>query len=63
MAFASAVIGMSFMVLSFPITGKLAQLVNDVQTNQMKRTDERIQTISESTLLSYLVLLWHIDSL
>ncbi|CCO33309.1 ATP-binding cassette transporter abc4 Short=ABC transporter abc4 [Rhizoctonia solani AG-1 IB] len=44
----SAVIGMSFMVLSFPITGKLAQLVNDVQTNQMKRTDERIQTISET---------------
>ncbi|CCO37550.1 ATP-binding cassette transporter abc4 Short=ABC transporter abc4 [Rhizoctonia solani AG-1 IB] len=43
----SAVVGMGFMVLSFPIPGKLAKLVNDVQTERMKKTDERVQTISE----------------
>ncbi|CAE6448536.1 unnamed protein product [Rhizoctonia solani] len=44
----SSVVGMVFLVLSFPIPGKLAQLVNDVQTERMKKTDERIQAISES---------------
>ncbi|CAE6498063.1 unnamed protein product, partial [Rhizoctonia solani] len=44
----SSVVGMLFLVLSFPIPGKLAQLVNDVQTERMKKTDERIQAISES---------------
>jgi hypothetical protein len=48
MDFVSAVVGMGFMVLSFPIPGKLAKLVNDVQTERMKKTDERVQTISES---------------
>ncbi|KAF8758431.1 P-loop containing nucleoside triphosphate hydrolase protein [Rhizoctonia solani] len=43
----SSVIGMAFMVLSFPIPGKLAQLVNNVQTERMKKTDERVQAISE----------------
>ncbi|KAH7340934.1 hypothetical protein B0J17DRAFT_716110 [Rhizoctonia solani] len=44
----SSVVGMIFLVISFPIPGKLAQLVNDVQTERMKKTDERIQAISES---------------
>ncbi|KAJ1309694.1 hypothetical protein OPQ81_006459 [Rhizoctonia solani] len=44
----SAVVGMVFMLVSFPVPGKLAQLVNDVQTERMKKTDERIQAISES---------------
>ncbi|QRW27528.1 ABC transporter transmembrane region [Rhizoctonia solani] len=44
----SAIIGMCFMVLSFPIPGKLAQLVNDVEKKQMKKTDERVQIISET---------------
>ncbi|KAF8758900.1 P-loop containing nucleoside triphosphate hydrolase protein [Rhizoctonia solani] len=43
-----AIIGMCFMVLSFPIPGKLAQLVNDVEKKQMKKTDERVQIISET---------------
>ncbi|ELU44867.1 ATP-binding cassette transporter [Rhizoctonia solani AG-1 IA] len=46
-SFTSSVIGMAFMVLSFPIPGKLAQLVNNVQTERMKKTDERVQAISE----------------
>ncbi|CAE6444373.1 unnamed protein product, partial [Rhizoctonia solani] len=44
----SSVVGMVFMIISFPIPGKLAQLVNTVQTERMKKTDERIQAISES---------------
>ncbi|KEP49369.1 ABC transporter [Rhizoctonia solani 123E] len=44
----SSIVGMTFMIISFPIPGKLAQLVNDVQTERMKKTDERIQAISES---------------
>ncbi|KAG9098020.1 hypothetical protein FS749_004906 [Ceratobasidium sp. UAMH 11750] len=44
----SAVIGMAAMVLSFPIPGKLAQLVNNVQVERMKKTDARVQSITES---------------
>ncbi|KAF8744087.1 P-loop containing nucleoside triphosphate hydrolase protein, partial [Rhizoctonia solani] len=44
----SAVIGMGFMVLSFPIPGKLAYLFNDIQVARMKKTDARVQTVTES---------------
>ncbi|CAE6479744.1 unnamed protein product [Rhizoctonia solani] len=44
----SAVIGMGFMVLSFPIPGKLAYLVNNVQVARMKKTDSRVQAVTES---------------
>ncbi|CEL51761.1 ATP-binding cassette transporter abc4 OS=Schizosaccharomyces pombe (strain 972 / ATCC 24843) GN=abc4 PE=3 SV=1 [Rhizoctonia solani AG-1 IB] len=44
----SAVIGMTVMILSFPIPGKLAYLVNNVQVARMKKTDARVQTVTES---------------
>lgn len=37
----SSVIGMGFMILSFPIPGKLAQLVNNVQAERMKKVSFR----------------------
>ncbi|KAH7340935.1 hypothetical protein B0J17DRAFT_612426 [Rhizoctonia solani] len=46
----SAIIGMSIMILSFPIPGKVAHLVNNVQVARMKKacTDARVQTVTES---------------
>ncbi|KAG8744472.1 hypothetical protein FRC11_013448, partial [Ceratobasidium sp. 423] len=44
----SAVIGMTVMILSFPIPGKVAYLVNNVQVSRMKKTDARVQTVTES---------------
>ncbi|KAG9103574.1 hypothetical protein FRC06_009826 [Ceratobasidium sp. 370] len=44
----SAVVGMTAMVLSFPIPGKVAQLVNNVQVERMKKTDARVQGVTES---------------
>ncbi|QRW14592.1 ABC transporter transmembrane region [Ceratobasidium sp. AG-Ba] len=43
----SAVVGMAAMVLSFPIPGKVAQLTNNVQVERMKKTDSRVQSITE----------------
>ncbi|QRW27550.1 ABC transporter transmembrane region [Rhizoctonia solani] len=53
-----AVIGMGFMVLSFPVTGILARLVNDVQTKRMRKTDERVQAISETLSIIRMVKLF-----
>ncbi|KAJ1309716.1 hypothetical protein OPQ81_006481 [Rhizoctonia solani] len=44
----SAVIGMAVMVLSFPIPGKVAHIINNVQVSRMKKTDARVQTVTES---------------
>ncbi|KAF8758575.1 P-loop containing nucleoside triphosphate hydrolase protein [Rhizoctonia solani] len=57
-SFVSAVIGMGFMVLSFPVTGILARLVNDVQTKRMRKTDERVQAISETLSIIRMVKLF-----
>ncbi|KAF8710653.1 P-loop containing nucleoside triphosphate hydrolase protein, partial [Rhizoctonia solani] len=57
-SFVSAVIGMGFMVLSFPVTGILARLVNDVQTKRMRKTDERVQAISEALSIIRMVKLF-----
>ncbi|CAE6467389.1 unnamed protein product [Rhizoctonia solani] len=43
----SAVVGMACMALFFPIPGKIAHLVNGIQGEKMKRTDARVQSITE----------------
>ncbi|KAG9126177.1 hypothetical protein FRC07_004584 [Ceratobasidium sp. 392] len=44
----SAIVGMVAMLVSFPIPGKVAQLVNNVQVERMKKTDARVQSVTES---------------
>ncbi|QRV86037.1 ABC transporter transmembrane region [Ceratobasidium sp. AG-Ba] len=43
----SAIVGMAVMVVSVPIPGKVAQLLNSVQTERMKKTDARVQSVTE----------------
>ncbi|KDQ20385.1 hypothetical protein BOTBODRAFT_305749 [Botryobasidium botryosum FD-172 SS1] len=43
-----ALVGIGFMVISIPLPGKIAQLVNNVQKERMKRTDGRVQAVTES---------------
>ncbi|CAE6535559.1 unnamed protein product [Rhizoctonia solani] len=43
----SAVVGMVCMAISFPLPGKVAQLVNGIQGEKMKKTDARVQNITE----------------
>ncbi|QRV86038.1 ABC transporter transmembrane region [Ceratobasidium sp. AG-Ba] len=43
----SAVIGMLVMLLSLPLPGKIAQLLNNVQVERIKKTDARVQNITE----------------
>ncbi|KAF8594046.1 hypothetical protein BDV93DRAFT_529547 [Ceratobasidium sp. AG-I] len=43
----SAVLGMAVMVLLFPVPGKVARMVNNVQVALMKKTDTRVQMITE----------------
>ncbi|KAG9104015.1 hypothetical protein FRC06_006095 [Ceratobasidium sp. 370] len=44
----SAIIGMAVMVLFAPVPTVLADLVNSIQSERMKKTDARVQTITES---------------
>ncbi|CEL54793.1 ATP-binding cassette transporter abc4 OS=Schizosaccharomyces pombe (strain 972 / ATCC 24843) GN=abc4 PE=3 SV=1 [Rhizoctonia solani AG-1 IB] len=43
----SAVVGMISMALFFPLPRKVAQLVNGIQEEKMKRADARVQNITE----------------
>ncbi|KEP52172.1 multidrug resistance-associated ABC transporter [Rhizoctonia solani 123E] len=43
----SAVVGMACMALFFPLPGKVAHLVNGIQGEKMKKTDARVQSITE----------------
>ncbi|CAE6514065.1 unnamed protein product [Rhizoctonia solani] len=43
----SAVVGMACMALFFPLPGKIAHLVNGIQAEKMKKTDARVQSITE----------------
>ncbi|CAE6385646.1 unnamed protein product [Rhizoctonia solani] len=43
----SAVVGMACMALFFPLPRKIAQLVNGIQGEKMKKTDARVQSITE----------------
>ncbi|CAE7169341.1 unnamed protein product [Rhizoctonia solani] len=44
----SAVIGMGIMIVSIPIPGKVAHIINNAQVLRMKKTDARVQTVTES---------------
>ncbi|KEP45171.1 ABC transporter, partial [Rhizoctonia solani 123E] len=44
----SAIIGMTIMIVSIPIPGKVAHLINNAQVSRMKKTDARVQTVTES---------------
>ncbi|KAJ7102323.1 hypothetical protein B0H15DRAFT_943257 [Mycena belliarum] len=44
----SAFIGMGVMVLLFPLPGYVAKLVQTVQQERLKRTDSRVQTVTET---------------
>ncbi|KAF8513392.1 hypothetical protein JB92DRAFT_3116459 [Gautieria morchelliformis] len=43
----SALAGMSVMVVSIPLPGYIAQLLDHVQTQRMKKTDARVQSVTE----------------
>ncbi|KDQ18018.1 hypothetical protein BOTBODRAFT_155037 [Botryobasidium botryosum FD-172 SS1] len=44
----SAAIGMGFLLVTFPLPGITARAINKTQIEQMKRTDGRVQAISET---------------
>lgn len=44
----SAFVGMGVMVLTLPVPGYVAKIAQDVQTARMKKTDARVQTVTES---------------
>ncbi|KAJ7693691.1 P-loop containing nucleoside triphosphate hydrolase protein, partial [Mycena rosella] len=44
----SAFVGMGVMVLLFPLPGYVAKLVQTVQQERLKRTDSRVQTVTET---------------
>ncbi|QRV86003.1 ABC transporter transmembrane region [Ceratobasidium sp. AG-Ba] len=44
----SAIIGMVVLLASVPIPAKMANLINEIQSQRMKKTDARVETISES---------------
>ncbi|TDL23375.1 hypothetical protein BD410DRAFT_820769 [Rickenella mellea] len=43
----SALIGMIVMVLGVPVTGYIANIIQNVQVERMKKTDSRVQLVSE----------------
>ncbi|KAG8864753.1 hypothetical protein FRB96_003338, partial [Tulasnella sp. 330] len=44
----SAFVGLATMILTIPIPGKLVTLLHGLQVEQMKKTDARVQSITES---------------
>ncbi|KZO93694.1 ATP-binding cassette transporter [Calocera viscosa TUFC12733] len=44
----AAVVGMAVLILSVPLPGKVAQWVQAIQTERMKKTDARVQSITET---------------
>jgi hypothetical protein len=45
----SAFVGLGVMVALFPVPGYVTKLVQDVQVVRLKRTDARVQIVSESS--------------
>lgn len=60
----SAFVGLAVMVITFPIPGYLASKVQSIQDERLKRTDSRVQIVTESELIwqRFLSFLW-IDDL
>ena len=44
----SAFMGLLAMVLLFPVPGYVASMIQDVQGEKMKKTDARVQSVTES---------------
>lgn len=45
----SAFVGLGVIIIMFPIPGYLAKVVQDVQGATLKKTDARVQAVSESS--------------
>lgn len=45
----SAFVGLAVLLILFPIPGYVAKIVQNVQQARLKRTDGRVQTVTEST--------------
>ncbi|KAI0066584.1 hypothetical protein BV25DRAFT_1868241 [Artomyces pyxidatus] len=58
----SAFVGMASMVILFPVPGKLAQLMQNVQKETAKTTDARVQTVTETMNLLRMVKLFGWES-
>ncbi|KAG8864769.1 hypothetical protein FRB96_003355 [Tulasnella sp. 330] len=58
----AAFVGLGVMILTFPIPGKIASMVNDVQVERMKKTDARVQAISESISIIRMIKLFAWES-
>ncbi|THU88444.1 P-loop containing nucleoside triphosphate hydrolase protein [Dendrothele bispora CBS 962.96] len=44
----SAFVGLAIILIMFPVPGFIAKLVQDVQSNRLKKTDARVQTVTET---------------
>lgn len=49
----ASVLGMAVMVISVPLPGLVGTMVNRVQTERMKRTDARVQWVSEGAFICF----------
>ncbi|KAG8879706.1 hypothetical protein FRB97_001503 [Tulasnella sp. 331] len=58
----AAFVGLGVVILTFPIPGKIASLVNSVQVERMKKTDARVQAISESISMIRMIKLFAWES-
>ncbi|KAI0066573.1 P-loop containing nucleoside triphosphate hydrolase protein [Artomyces pyxidatus] len=58
----SAFVGMASMVMLFPVPGKLAQLLQNVQKEAAKATDARVQTVTETMSVLRMVKLFGWES-
>jgi ABC transporter transmembrane region len=51
----SALVGLAVMIACLPLPGYIARLTQDVQVARMKKTDARVQSVSESASLQFLL--------
>lgn len=47
----SAILGMAFLIASIPLPSLIGVLLNRIQTERMKRTDSRVQAVTECMFL------------
>jgi hypothetical protein len=45
-------VGLGVIILLFPLPGYVTKLIQDVQVTRLKKTDARVQTVTESKCLS-----------
>jgi len=57
----SAFVGLAVLILLLPVPGRMANLIRTVQAEKMKRTDTRVQTVTEGKYrVRYFVVIQHI---